>query len=182
MQRYLFVIITSMTFWIFSWLFSKRIGEQFGFGLNRTASQSPGIYIYFPINSPLKTGDLVDCDLDFSQYSLKWIKQRCYLEKNRKLLKNIGAIPGDWLFTIYSDIYVCKSSHFTKNCIILGSCMREDKNGFPLSCQVWHGKEIPNDYFYLKSNRVLNSFDSRYFGLVHIKNIHHRLKIIMDFS
>lgn len=180
MRKYL-VIIIAITFWVFSWLLLLKIGEYRGVGFNNTASQTKGLYVYYPIDFPLRRGDLVDCDLDLSQYSLEWIKQRHYLSENKKLLKNIGAIPGDWLFTVYPNIYVCEKNHFTKDCIILGSCMRKDKNGLPLFCQIWCGKKIPDHYFYLKSNRVFNSFDSRYFGLVHIKNIHHRLKMIMSF-
>lgn len=175
-------MIISITFWIFSWLFFKKIGEQIGFGFNRTASQLPGIYVYFPVNYPLKMGELVDCDLSFLQYSLKWIKRRVYWDENKKLLKNIGAVPGDWLFSVSSSIYRCNKPYVTKNCTFLGACMQKDKNGLPLFCQSWQGKKIPNNYFYLQSNRVVNSFDSRYFGLVPIKSIHHRVRIILDLS
>ena len=155
--------------WIVSWSVLKKIGQERGLGFNLTGSQPPGIYIYYPIDKPLQRGDLVDVWLDFPQY------------KKQKLLKNIAALPGDWLFTVSSSVYVCRRPFFTSQCVHLGHCLKKDKQGSVLLCQQWQAFEIPPDYFYLQSKRVLNSFDSRYFGLVSVKNIHHRVKMLRGF-
>ena len=182
MQKFLHVIAIAVLGWLFFWLLLKETGKQIGFGINVTGSQIPGIYVYSSANGLLKKGELVDCNLDFSNPSLQWIKSRNYVSGNKKLLKNIGAIPGEWLFTAYPNIYVCAKNRLTKNCKILGGCIKKDKTGLPVFCQNWHGVRIPKNYFYLQSNRIFNSFDSRYFGLVYIKNIHHKVKIILDLS
>ncbi len=181
MKNLLYLIAAATAIWIFSWISLEKIGKSTGLAINRTESQSPGIYVYFPIKNVLQQEDLVDFSLDLSIPSLKWIRSRHYINNNQQLLKNIGAIPGDWLFTKHSTIYRCSANNFSKNCVFLGSCLQHDNNGKILFCQNWNGFKIKSNYFYLKSDRVLNSLDSRYFGLVQLKNIHHKAKIILDF-
>lgn len=152
-----------------------------GFGVNQTNSQTPGIYIYYPILFPLKQGDLIDCYVDFSDKLLYWIKNRNYINNKQKLLKNIGAVPGEYLYTFYPNIYACKNKIFNKNCRFLSACIKTDKNNLPMFCKNWTQYKIPANYFYVYSNKSKNSLDSRYFGLVNIKNIKHKLKILIKY-
>ena len=174
-------ILPVILFFILYCIFIHHIGKYIGFGINQTNSQPPGIYIYYPIISLLKNGDLVDCYLDFSDKLLFWLKNRNYINNNKKLLKKIGAVPGDYLYTFYPNIYICKDKFFNKNCKILSKCLNKDKNNLPVFCKIWNAYKIPDNFFYLYSNRDQNSLDSRYFGLVNIKNIKHKLRILVKY-
>lgn len=151
------------------------IGHFVGLGWNLTASESPGIYSYYPVRSRLlAVGDLVDFDLSNANY----------IPKGAKPFKKIAAVPGEWLLSVGRRLYACprKSSSVKKACRFLGECLLHDSLGRSLHCQKWKGYPIPNDTYYLQSTRVKNSFDSRYFGLIGRRSIHHRLRFLKRFK
>lgn len=133
-------------------------------GFNTSLSAPRGLYRLTPVQDSLKRGELVGL-----QAPLKSYRQRHYIPENGFLIKHIGAIPGEYLFTEQYQQYACQTDHFDRlsdSCRFLGSCLRFDSQGRKMHCQSWFGKLIPQDYYYVMSNRVPNSFDSRYFGLV----------------
>lgn len=174
-------IAIALVTWIIVGLSLNKIGQHLGFGINLSQSQVPGLYMYFPLPRMPRKGEFVDCDRNFLR-SIGWLKERDYLKDNEVLLKNIGAVPGDWLFSVYHSIYVCKKNQFTQKCKFLGKCLKKDSYGRAMFCQNWQAVKIPENYFYLQSNRISKSFDSRYFGLVNINNLHHKIKMLMKFD
>lgn len=157
-------------------VFYKQIVSNYGLGINFSKSEQPGIYIRWPITRPLKINDLVSFALTESQSKTN----NYHFNRELLLIKHIGAIPGDWLFTLSNSVYACSKNNFSQTCKFLGQCLKFNSNNTPLTCQQWDKYKIPVNKYYLQSNRIKNSFDSRYFGLIDIKNIKSFIKIIIS--
>lgn len=132
----------------------------FGIIYNKTASIPLGIYwtvTSVPADS-FREGDLIV----FKYVPPDWARGR-YLPEGAKLIKRIGAIPGESLTTSIADLKVfsCKKL----SCRTIGLIKLKDKEGrevFPLK---WDKFAIPSNFYYAQGDGE-DSFDSKYYDLV----------------
>jgi len=171
-------------------LWLHAFGRYVGIGINLTHSAPCGIYFYYPFHSPPHRGMLVSLSLTQAQAEQVY---HC-IPKGYYGLKQIAAVPGNFLVTVAEGNYACPStiaathpSHhqIMQFCRFLGVCLKKDHRDRPLPCRHWHWEKIPPHFFYLRSvlsdrNRHKNGCDSRYFGLVQRNHLHHRLVYLRD--
>jgi type IV secretory pathway protease TraF len=133
--------------------------------VNTSPSEPYGLYwvTFFPDHTPtLHLGELVL----FHYRAPAWAKGR-YDPNGSRFLKQVGALPGSWLFTRGMAQWSCPSDHFTRTvCEKLGTMLRKDPKGRLMHWPVWNGYRIPDGYYYMRAVYVPTSYDSRYYGLV----------------
>lgn len=152
----------------------QSVSNYYGVGINTTPSEVEGLYVYSPLPQTLQLGDFVM----FTPPAVNWIDKRDYFTSDDHLIKRIGAVPGEYLFTQNRTIFACNTDQFGAYCRTLGTCLEHDPKGRPVYCQHWHFYKIPKDEYYLMSQRVSESLDSRYFGLVSKRNIQHKVQLL----
>lgn len=89
-------------------------------------------------------------------------------------IKKVGAIPGEYLYSRPEGIYACPvkiafPEQDPLRCRFLGAVISKTQKGDPIPLQElprWEAYRIPEGYYYMYSDRVPNSFDSRYQGLI----------------
>lgn len=160
------------------------VGRYVGVGVNITHSAPYGIYFYYPVYGPLKQNDLVDFSLTAHQATLA---NHC-IAPNEYGLKRIGGEAGMFLITKKKRIYACRwrfssMKAIVKHCRFLGICLRYDHQHHLLQCQHWVWKKITRPFVYVQSvlsdeHQHTQGCDSRYFGLIQRRQIHHRLVYI----
>lgn len=133
--------------------------------VNTSPSEPYGLYwvSFFPKKiPPLRLGERVL----FHYRAPRWALGR-YEATGAKFLKQIGAIPGEWLFTKGLAQWACPTDSFQlARCTKLGVIMRKDPKGRPMHWPVWKGYRIPPGEYYMQATYVPISYDSRYYGLV----------------
>ena len=169
------IVIVYTVFFCSSFLVFFYLGDAFGVGINLTASAPEGIYYYFP-----KKGLAVGAWVDFSLRHISWALSRGYVHKGEQIIKKIMGVPGDILLSRNHKIFLNHRGH--AHWIYLGTCLEKDSRGRSMHCQQWSQYTIPKDHYYLGSIRTPFSFDSRYFGLVHRRNIRHMLRLLYAFK
>lgn len=140
---------------------------------NDTRSEPRGIYLLHkvnPNNSTLHDGELIDfryvCPL--IDGVCRFYSQAPYKTGNQAI-KRVGAIPGDTLNVIGANVYMHTpgNAHWK----LLGHRYTYIPDYIPRTKiftyaeKDWHDYVIPKGYFYGMSQRVKDSFDSRYYGL-----------------
>lgn len=163
----------------FTWFLAEPTLQfiGYGFGINRSPSAKLGIYWISPLPSTVSVGDLITLRLP----DQAWLHHRDYGIDGRPLVKTVMAISGDHLFTKSREVFVCSRARWNTDCHSLGHCLEKDSQGQPIPCQQWRGDVIPNDYYYVGSQRVFNALDSRYFGLVPRHLLENRVKLLWAF-
>jgi len=126
-----------------------------------SSSMPRGLYKKIPISKPIERGQLVLIHLpeEIKQLMLsrKWIPK--YLTYH--LMKPVAAIQGDHVRVNLDGVYI--------NGEYQGAVKRLDRQGIALPQLKWNAI-IEKDMFFVLGN-FANSFDSRYFGPVHLKDI-----------
>jgi len=132
---------------------------------NTSPSEPEGLYLLKHFGSHLPKVHLGELIL-FHYRAPAWAKGR-YYHNGARFLKNIGAVPGEWLFTRGLHQEVCPTDHFSrKTCHVLGTMLTHDNKGRPLYWPHWSGYRIPAGKYYMQATYVYDSYDSRYYGLV----------------
>ena len=137
--------------------------KGYGVGFNPTESEPLGFYVTHPIGThSLKLNEMVAFNLpsDSIAYKDQVVTPSTYL------IKKVKAVPNQYLFTQKDQIFVCNQNALTPKCESLGHCLKVSVHGHALQCQQWQGYKVPKDTYYMSSQRVKDSYDSRYFGLV----------------
>lgn len=161
---------------IFAIVSYKWFEKGLKLGINLTDSEIPGIYLC----NKVKNKDLIPLNsmVSFNLPQLKWLENRHYVNPNDLLIKHIGAIPGEYLFTKNKAILACSQNKVDGKCRTLGNCLTHDSHHYSIHCQQWNGYKVPSSYYYMQSIRSPLSFDSRYFGLIHASNIKHSVALL----
>lgn len=146
-------------------------------GINVTDSERPGFYQCSPINSEIQLNEIVG----FVLPAIHWVRTRDYLYPDQLLIKHIGAVPGEYLFTKENKIYACHTKNATSDCRLLGECLSSDHKNRPLTCYQWQAYQIPKNNYYLMATRDKYSLDSRYFGLIPLANIRYKASWLFNF-
>jgi len=162
----------------FSYQFYQRIREGNRLGFNVTNSERKGIYKCSPLKNEPQLNEIVG----FFLPRIDWIQARKYLHSDQILIKHIGAVPGEYLFTVKNGIYACKDQFFSSHCRELGRCLPFDHKNRQLSCYAWKGYPIPKNYYYLQATHDPYSLDSRYFGLIPLSNMKYITTWLFDFN
>lgn len=154
----------------------RLVGLFYGVGVNMTNSEPMGFYSYRPIEGHIKKGEFVA----FNMPPIPWILHRHYISSNEQIIKNVGAVPGQYLMTRQDSNFVCNTRGFNIGCHFLGKCLKKDEKGRTLTCQHWEDYKIPRGHYYMVSQRVKYSLDSRYFGLVRRGAMKHQVSLIWE--
>ncbi len=161
----LLIPCVNLTYQIYEWL---KQGNRLG--INVTDSERLGFYRCSPLLAKPKLNEMIG----FVLPSIQWIRKRHYLHDDQLLIKHVGAVPGEYLFTQKNKIYACKNKNYSADCRMLGECLLSDHKGRSLACAKWQAYQIPENNYYLKATRDPYSLDSRYFGLIPLSNIKYR--------
>ena len=140
----------------------------YGIGFNPTESEPLGFYYTTPTkNKNFKIGDMVAFRLPKNNIAHKdeVVDQYTYL------IKKIGALSGQYLFTRNKEIFVCNHGSYSNSCKSLGICLHASVHGHELACQNWQGYKLNKNQLYMSSQRVKDSYDSRYFGLINKSDV-----------
>jgi conjugative transfer signal peptidase TraF len=139
-----------------------------GYRVNLTESL-PG-FVYR--TAPLEAGDTIDRGdrvlIDLSRIDNPGIElgiRRGYVSRKRKMLKEIGAIPGDTVTLMDNRLFINNSS----TPMILSSGDSRGGELVPYSTPL----VLSNDFYWLVS-APYRGFDSRYFGPIHRTAFTHR--------
>ncbi len=126
---------------------------------NPSESAPRGWYTVTPIEH-LKVDDLVVVDLDEKTAALA--AQRHYLPLHVPLLKRIAAMAGQRVCVTHDDVII--------DTLIAAHVHTTDYQGHSLPS--WRQcRRLTTDELFLLSNRSDASFDSRYFGPVHVSQV-----------
>lgn len=129
---------------------------------NSSASLPLGFYEARPVGQPVR-GELVLVRLPGSVR--EFAAMRHYLPANVPLMKPIAALAGD---------FVCvESNHVTINGKAIAGLLNTDYSGRGLIPWSECRRLIDGEFFLMSS--VESSFDSRYFGPIHISDLQARL-------
>lgn len=135
--------------------------------INVTPSVPLGFYLLYETgpNAPYELGALVS----FSYKAPDWAVPRPdYPKTGANFMKYIGAVSGEYLFTDKGAVYACRSPQLdVELCRPLGTLRAMDKKGQPFPQKNWAGEKIPDNYVFMSATRVVTSYDSRQYGLVH---------------
>lgn len=149
--------------------------------LNTSSSEPYGLYVVslFHRQDPpvLHLGERVL----FHYIAPKWALGRYYATGTR-FLKQVGAVPGEWLFTRKGDQWVCLTDHFGRTCHVLGRMLLKDPKGRVMHWPRWNGYQIPKGEYYMQATYVPISYDSRYYGLVSEYQLIGRLTPVFTFG
>jgi conjugative transfer signal peptidase TraF len=141
---------------------------KIGFGLrfNLTPSEPRGIYVMVPVSERPLRGNLVTFCLDYDNPYSALAATRGYLGDGscssglKPLLKRLGGLPGDKLEVTPDGIIVNGS-------FLAGTARPDfDSQGRAMPAPLLEDGEIPEGMALVISQRLSNSFDSRFFGLV----------------
>ena len=124
---------------------------------NHSASLPRGLYWYVSAPRELRRGTLA-C---FEYVAPAWAESRHYFPAGAQLCKVVLGLPGDRVVRNGSQVSVCGPAE----CHFVGRLLSTDSHGRKAVAADLPAV-IPPRKFYLGSNRVLNSFDSRYLGLI----------------
>lgn len=94
-----------------------------------------------------------------------------YAPDGAEFIKTIGAVSGEILKLRHNGrtVLACQPGG---SCQVLGTALTRDSHGRPLPLPPFEdGEVIPSGMVYVRSNRVPNSYDSRYIGLVPARDI-----------
>lgn len=138
---------------------------SFRFYLNLSPSEPEGLYLVVPFQGRLRHGDYVLLIPPSNAYP--YIYGRGWLPKNRLLLKNVYALPGDQVRITPRAIYI--------NGRYIGPIEERDSAGLPMP-KLRGRIPIPANCFLPVADRIPNSFDGRYFGPVPNTRIVHVVK------
>ncbi len=83
-------------------------------------------------------------------------------EENDRIVKKVGCLPGNILTTDAEGKYFCGQK-------LLGIALQTDSKGRALPHFLFTGPVPENSYFMVGTNP--RSFDSKYFGFIHAKDI-----------
>jgi type IV secretory pathway protease TraF len=156
----------------------KHYQKYYGIGINMTESDVKGIYLYKPIDYPIKMKDKVMATIT----NQRWVYERGYLTENQYLLKTVAATYPYHLTTINKIIYACDINFASKQCLKLGECLSFDRKNKPMPCMQWINERIPPHWYYLQSLKTPNSLDSRYLGLFSESNIKHKAELFLEWE
>ena len=163
-----FRAVFRMVLWslLFLFLFGLLINflKFFGFGLSYQESQSmtPGWYVAYPIFGFSKIKRNEKLLFQPNKITEDLMLERGWIAPHAFLMKYAMGVPGD---------FICiKKNYFWINGQKIGKIFQKDSLGRPLPklkfCRVLEPKE-----YWMGSTRVMNSFDSRYFGVVNVNQI-----------
>jgi conjugative transfer signal peptidase TraF len=139
--------------------------------LNLSNSEPWGIYRLYLFQGDLKTGELVI--MDVPAQARPYVYGRGWLPEGGRLLKNIGAIPGDQV--------MIKNDRFMINQKYIGPVFDQDSQGNPLP-KLRGSFRIKPGYFLPIATMIPNSFDGRYFGPVPLRLIVGKAKPVLIFK
>jgi conjugative transfer signal peptidase TraF len=139
--------------------------------LNLSNSEPLGIYLLTPFRGDPKTGELVI--LDVPAQARPYIYGRGWLPEGGRLLKNIGAVPGDQVIISNDGIVI--------NHQYIGPVFDQDSQGKPLP-KLRGSFRIKPGYFLPIATAIPNSFDGRYFGPVPLRLIVGKAKPVLIFK
>jgi conjugative transfer signal peptidase TraF len=149
-------------------LFAAYALHSSGYRLNLSESLPGLVYRVTPIreNKAFQKGDRVLIDLSrFSNPTIELGIERGYVNQSRKMLKEIGAVPG--------DIVVLRNDMLSVNdAVIPMTVSSEDSRGEEL-VPYPTPLVLSTDHYWLIS-APYRGFDSRYFGPVHESAFTHR--------
>lgn len=175
---YAFNVIVLMLALFFGLSFAiNTLAHFYSFGVNETDSEPEGIYFQKPIQR-IEKDEMLSVQLPDDSFALK----RGYIDRYMQIIKRVGAVPGEYLWTQGKTQYVCDQDQFNTSCRKLGQCLSVDSKGRPMPCQHWQGQQIPANHYYMYSNRVPNSVDSRYLGLIERSQLTHHETLLWEFS
>lgn len=136
---------------------------------NYTASLPTGWY-WLEDTDRISRGDIVLCDAE--QDIMQLALQRKWIKKDTHFLKYVYGIPG--------DIYEIRANRYIVNGEDKGEIKRIDTEGRPMPL-LTDGKYTVPDGYLLIGTEAENSFDSRYYGPVSLKNVYKKAHYI-DFK
>ena len=170
--------------WITALLLSLAgLAYQQGYRLNTSQSYPPGLYLLNALATHYQVGDLVlFCPPDNDAIKLGLDRQ--YIEAGRchshtvPIIKRIAAMEFD---SVALDALISINDQILPNTTILTLDAKER----PLPAYTYRDKQtfvMPHDTAFLYSDHAPKiSFDSRYFGIVPLKNIQGIIKPIWIF-
>lgn len=129
---------------------------------NYTASLPVGWYWLEPAAS-LRHGDIILCDAD--EDTMQLAVERQWINPNTHFLKCIYGLPG--------DVYEIRAHRYIVNGEDKGEIKQYDSAGRKLPLQP-DGKYIVPEGYILTGTSEENSFDSRYYGPIPIKNVYNK--------
>lgn len=142
-----------------------------GFRLNDTPSVPRGLWRISRLEGPLQRGQIVNiCPRDSAVFRLA--KARGYIHAGRvcpddftPLLKPVAALAGDRVTINAQGIRV--------NGRLIPRSRQEEKDsqGRSLPRMPWGAYQVASGFVWVVSNHIPNSFDSRYFGSLPVRNI-----------
>lgn len=100
---------------------------------------------------------------DYLLFNLDDVHKKTFIRKglkeNNVLIKKVGCVPGETLVKDAKNTFFCQQT-------ALGTAMKKDAQGKELPIFEFYGP-IPEDNYYMMGTNP-RSFDSRYFGLIHV--------------
>ncbi|MFE0013750.1 S26 family signal peptidase [Mesorhizobium sp. NPDC059054] len=124
------------------------------------ASASAPIGLYRVVAGTPVHGDLVLASPP--EFTIGLADERGYLPRNVPLLKRVAALPREHVCAFYEAIIISGE--------IVARRLSTDRQGRQLAW--WNGcQALGNDEVFLLGAGAANSFDSRYFGPVPVRNI-----------
>lgn len=140
------------------------------FVFNDSFSMPVGLYL-IDRDDDYKVGDIVV--VDPPQQIKNFMITRGYLKEGNDLIKKIEGIEGDVYHTKNQSAYI--------NAKYLGQIYKVDSNKRPVP-QFLGEHVIPKDYFLAIADNRPNSFDSRYFGFLELKDIKYKVHPLLTFK
>jgi len=133
-----------------------------GITWNRTASLPLGLYWHSRLTEVPAIGDVV-C---FPYRAPEWAKSRKYFPEGARLCKRVIGLPGDRIVRAADRLEICHANR----CVDAGRIMPHDSLGRP-AVAADLPEVIPEGFAYMGVPEVQMSFDSRYLGLVALKDL-----------
>ena len=125
-----------------------------------SASLDHRVFLLRPVPEQIETGDY----LVFRHRDLAQVRQGLGANRER-MIKRVGCRPGEWL-------HVDAEHRFTCDDRSLGQALATDSQGRPLP-RFTHNGPVPAGQLFLVGTHP-RSYDSRYFGFVHAREILHQ--------
>ncbi|MDR0653962.1 MAG: S26 family signal peptidase [Synergistaceae bacterium] len=164
-----YVLLTSLCLLTFASLLLHSLGYR----VNLSESLPGHIYRVIPLEGrdPIERGDRVLIDLSrFYNPVIELGITRGYVSRSRRMLKEIGAVPGDTVELRDALLFV----NGVSTPMVISS---EDSRGSPLRAYPTP-LVLPPDRYWLVSVPY-RGFDSRYFGPINRSAFTHRAELIL---
>lgn len=143
---------------------------------NSTPSLERGVYLASELSAQEASAAAYGQALCFRFQAPDWAKDRNYMPEGMRVCKPVAGLPGDELVAEGSRLTVRQArtgntAHF--------DVLEKDSKGRDVQPALRSGT-IPEGHVLLLSDRVSNSFDSRYIGLLPMSRLTHKVRLLVS--